>query len=81
MGTGQHQRLARLPEPQRENASWFFNFSQPGDIVEIRNTGGPGLQIWQNGDWTIPWAEWLKGSALTPSPWRFVNRPTVIDGL
>ena len=51
-----------------ENASWFFNFSQPGDIVEIRNTGGPGLQIWQNGDWTLPWAEWLKGSALTPKP-------------
>lgn len=51
-----------------ENAQWFFDFSQPGDVVEVRNTGGPGLQLWQNGDWTIPWGEWLKGSALTPKP-------------
>jgi lipoprotein-anchoring transpeptidase ErfK/SrfK len=47
-----------------ENAKWFFNFSQPGDVVEIRNTGGEPLQLWQNGDWTVPWGEWLKGSAL-----------------
>jgi hypothetical protein len=20
----------------------------------------------QNGDWTIPWGEWIRGSALTP---------------
>ncbi|MDT5247815.1 MAG: hypothetical protein QOJ28_449, partial [Mycobacterium sp.] len=23
------------------------------------------LQVWQNGDWTIPWAEWRQGSKLT----------------
>ncbi len=51
-----------------ENALWFYNFSQPGDVVEVRHTGGPGVEIWQNGDWTIPWGEWLKGSALTPKP-------------
>jgi lipoprotein-anchoring transpeptidase ErfK/SrfK len=51
-----------------ENAAWFYNFSQPGDIVEVKNTGGPGLKIWQNGDWSLPWAEWLKGSSLTPKP-------------
>lgn len=51
-----------------ENAAWFFNFSQPGDVVEVRHTGGPPLQLWQNGDWTIPWGEWVKGSALTPKP-------------
>ncbi len=51
-----------------ENAAWFFNFSQPGDVVEVRGTGGPGLAIWQNGDWSLPWNEWLKGSALTPKP-------------
>ena len=33
-----------------ENAQWFFDFSQPGDVVEVRNTGGPSLQLWQNGD-------------------------------
>ena len=47
-----------------DNAQWFYNFSQPGDIVEIRNTGGPGLKLWQNGDWSVPWMEWRKGSAL-----------------
>jgi lipoprotein-anchoring transpeptidase ErfK/SrfK len=48
-----------------DNATWFFNFSQSGDVVEIRNTGGPPLQIVQNGDWTVPWDQWLKGSALS----------------
>ena len=47
-----------------DNAKWFFNFSQPGDVVEVRNTGGPPLAVWQNGDWTVPWDQWLKGSAL-----------------
>jgi lipoprotein-anchoring transpeptidase ErfK/SrfK len=47
-----------------DNAQWFFNFSVPGDIVEVRNTGGPGLKIWQNGDWSVPWDQWRKGSAL-----------------
>ena len=47
-----------------DNAKWFFNFSQPGDVVEIRNTGGPPLKLWQNGDWSVPWTEWRKGSAL-----------------
>ena len=48
-----------------DNATWFYNFSQQGDVVEVRNTGGPPVQIAQNGDWTLPWDVWLKGSALT----------------
>ena len=51
-----------------ENARWYFNFSQPGDVVEVRYTGGPPLTVAQGGDWTVPWAEWVKGSALTPGP-------------
>lgn len=47
-----------------DNAQWFFDFSQPGDVVEVRGTGGAPLQLWQNGDWTVPWSEWRKGSAL-----------------
>ncbi len=47
-----------------ENAQWFFDFSQPGDVVEVRGTGGAPLEVWQNGDWTLPWIEWRKGSAL-----------------
>ncbi|MDT5012368.1 MAG: hypothetical protein QOH57_3985 [Mycobacterium sp.] len=46
------------------NAIWFYNFAQPGDVVEVRNTGGPPLGISQNGDWTLPWDQWRKGSAL-----------------
>ena len=42
----------------RDNATWFYNFSVPGDVVEVRNTGGKPLQIWQNGDWSVPWDQW-----------------------
>lgn len=47
-----------------DNASWFYDFSVPGDVVEIRNTGGPALQISQGGDWTMPWDQWRNGSAV-----------------
>jgi lipoprotein-anchoring transpeptidase ErfK/SrfK len=47
-----------------ENAQWFFNFAIPGDVVEIRNTGGAPLEVWQNGDWGLPWDQWVQGSAL-----------------
>ena len=47
-----------------ENAQWFFDFAVPGDIVEVHNTGGPPLTVAQGGDWTVPWDEWRKGSAL-----------------
>ncbi len=46
------------------NAEWFYEFSQPGDVVEIRNTGGAPLRQWQNGDWGVPWEAWIEGSAL-----------------
>jgi lipoprotein-anchoring transpeptidase ErfK/SrfK len=48
-----------------ENAKWFFEFSVPGDVVEVKNTGGPPLQLSQNGDWSVPWDQWRHGSALT----------------
>jgi lipoprotein-anchoring transpeptidase ErfK/SrfK len=47
-----------------ENARWFFDFSVPGDIVEVHNTGGPPLRLDQGGDWSVPWNEWRQGSAL-----------------
>ena len=49
-----------------ENAQWFHDFAQPGDVIEVRYTGGPPLSLKQGGDWSIPWNEWLKGSALAP---------------
>lgn len=47
-----------------ENAKWYFDLAQPGDVVEIRNTGGQPLEQWQNGDWSVPWDQWVQGSAL-----------------
>jgi lipoprotein-anchoring transpeptidase ErfK/SrfK len=47
-----------------DNAKWFFDFSVPGDVVEIRNTGGPPLQLSHGGDWTVPWDQWRSGSAI-----------------
>ncbi|MTE12653.1 L,D-transpeptidase [Nocardia aurantiaca] len=46
------------------DAAWYFDFAEPGDIVEVRNTGGNPLDIWQGGDWTISWPDWQHGSAL-----------------
>jgi lipoprotein-anchoring transpeptidase ErfK/SrfK len=49
-----------------ERAAWFYNFSQAGDVVEIKNSIGPDLGP-QDGDiydWTIPWDQWQAGSAL-----------------
>lgn len=51
-----------------ENAKWFYDFVQPGDVIEVRFTGGPPLTLSQGGDWSVPWNEWLKGSALTADP-------------
>ncbi|MFB1299413.1 MULTISPECIES: L,D-transpeptidase [Mycobacteriaceae] len=47
-----------------ENAEWYYEFANPGDVVEIRNTGGAPLEQWQNGDWSVPWEKWISGSAL-----------------
>jgi lipoprotein-anchoring transpeptidase ErfK/SrfK len=47
-----------------DNAKWFYDFSVPGDVVEVRNSGGPPLKLAQNGDWTLTWDQWRQGSAL-----------------
>jgi lipoprotein-anchoring transpeptidase ErfK/SrfK len=46
-----------------ERAAWFFDFSQPGDVVEIRGSSAGTLRS-DIYDWTIPWEEWQAGSAL-----------------
>lgn len=50
-----------------DNAKWFYDFSVPGDVVEVRNSGGPPLTLEQNGDWTLNWDQWREGSALKPA--------------
>jgi lipoprotein-anchoring transpeptidase ErfK/SrfK len=44
------------------NAQWFFSHFNIGDVVEITNSGGPRLPVWDTyGDWTVPWSEWQAG--------------------
>ncbi|MGN0100429.1 MAG: Ig-like domain-containing protein [Dietzia sp.] len=45
------------------DAKWYFDQAVTGDVVEVRGTGGPELEIWQNGDWSVPWEVWQTGSA------------------
>ncbi|RIJ77355.1 hypothetical protein D1871_07435 [Nakamurella silvestris] len=48
-----------------ENAIWFYDNFGPGDIVDISNTVGPPLRVWDGfGDWQLKWNEYRKGSAL-----------------
>lgn len=47
------------------NAEWFFAHFGPGDVVEVTNSGGPPLPVWDTyGDWALPWQNWQAGSAL-----------------
>jgi lipoprotein-anchoring transpeptidase ErfK/SrfK len=49
-----------------DRAAWFFSFSQPGDVVEVKNSVGPMLSAADGDiyDWAIPWDQWQAGSAL-----------------
>lgn len=48
-----------------DNAAWFFNFSQVGDVVEVVGTTVPlGPADGDIYDWAIPWAQWVAGSAI-----------------
>jgi lipoprotein-anchoring transpeptidase ErfK/SrfK len=49
-----------------ERAAWFFQFSRPGDVVEVQNSIGPTLSAADGDiyDWAIPWDKWQAGSAL-----------------
>jgi lipoprotein-anchoring transpeptidase ErfK/SrfK len=51
-----------------DNAIWFYNNFGPGDVVEVRNTGLDLDPTDGLGDWTLSWADWVKGSALPPPP-------------
>ncbi len=46
------------------NARWFYKTSRVGDVVTVVHSGGPALQVWQGGQWSVPWARWVQGSAL-----------------
>jgi len=47
------------------NAEWFFNNMGLGDVVEVSNSGGKQLPVWDlYGDWALSWDQWQQGSAL-----------------
>ncbi|GAA4658450.1 MULTISPECIES: L,D-transpeptidase [Amycolatopsis] len=49
-----------------DNAQWFFNNFGLGDVVEVSNSGGKQLPVWDlYGDWALSWDAWQKGSALS----------------
>lgn len=48
------------------DALWMFNFSVPGDIVDVKGTPQQ-LQSWNSGSWTVPWDRWVAGSAVPVS--------------
>jgi lipoprotein-anchoring transpeptidase ErfK/SrfK len=50
-----------------DRAQWFYDFSQPGDVVEVVNSVG-GTLTRADGDiydWAISWDNWKAGSALS----------------
>jgi lipoprotein-anchoring transpeptidase ErfK/SrfK len=47
------------------NAQWFYDHFGLGDVVEITNSGGHPLPVWDiYGDWTLAWPQWQAGSAV-----------------
>jgi hypothetical protein len=49
------------------NAQWFYDHFGLGDVVEITNSGGPPLPVWDTyGDWELPWNQWQAGNTTTP---------------
>jgi hypothetical protein len=46
------------------DAQWFFNHFGIGDVVEVANSGGPQLPLYDRyGDWAVPWGTWSAGNA------------------
>nr|BFD85273.1 Ig-like domain-containing protein [Streptomyces sp. Xyl84] len=48
------------------NAKWFFDNIHEGDVVQVVNSKGDPMELFDNGigDWNLSWQKWLQGSAL-----------------
>ncbi|MFC5063319.1 L,D-transpeptidase [Actinomycetospora atypica] len=45
------------------DAQWFYDHFGIGDVVEVTNSGGPALPIWDRwGDWAMPFDQWRAGA-------------------
>jgi lipoprotein-anchoring transpeptidase ErfK/SrfK len=52
-----------------DRATTFYNFSRPGDVVQVKNTGRPADASDGEGDWQIPFDQYANsGGAATPPP-------------
>ena len=48
-----------------ENAKWMYDHFGLGDVIDVSNSGGPKLPLWDlYGDWELSWSQWQQGSAL-----------------
>ncbi|WP_336793538.1 L,D-transpeptidase [Gordonia malaquae] len=46
------------------DAKWMYDTFRLGDVVEISNSGGDELPVWDTyGDWAVPWKVWKAGNA------------------
>jgi lipoprotein-anchoring transpeptidase ErfK/SrfK len=46
------------------NAIWMFNNFNIGDVVEVTNSGGQQLPLYDTyGDWAVSWSTWQAGNA------------------
>ncbi|EYT80657.1 Ig-like domain-containing protein [Streptomyces andamanensis] len=52
------------------NAKWFFDHIHEGDVVQVVNSKGDPMELFDNGygDWNLSWQKWLQGSALSGGP-------------
>lgn len=47
-----------------EDSKWMFDNFGLGDVVEVTNSGGPPLPVWDTyGDWELTWEQWQAGAA------------------
>ncbi|MHB1500691.1 MAG: L,D-transpeptidase [Candidatus Dormibacteria bacterium] len=44
-------------EQNPANAVWFYNWSIPGDVVEVTGTSLQASEVNGEGDWNIPWSD------------------------
>lgn len=51
-----------------ENAEWFYNWSQRGDVVEVTGTSRPPNEDIAMVDWKVPYEQWVLGSAVYAGP-------------
>ncbi|MFC9331088.1 Ig-like domain-containing protein [Kitasatospora sp. NPDC057015] len=57
-----------------ENAKWFYEQTRVGDLVQVVNSKGAGMEPFGNGfgDWNLTWEDWVKHSAT--------GKPVSTDG-